>query len=211
MEKTNYLVKLSDSLTNPMDKLFVVKAVTQDQIATQLHSQFTAAFTLASILKNGEIPMIEAAIALMAPTDDETDDLKSDSLAAMFYWLKSMGVLSISDDNKTLLVDLSDEKLEEKWNSMESWYLTYQHHLFKGTGRELQVKVMLASLFQGFTGGLNVESEAKQSLKSAMKVTGEGNPTFITATTKLTDVLKEIIAQPGLQPSHGRIEFTLGE
>lgn len=212
MNDINYLTKLSATLSIS-DKLMMVQSVTNPKISQILQRYFSDAFTLAGLPTNGEISMFDISLALLNPTNDPAS--QASSIAACFYWLKAMNAVSVSEDDKTLKINLTLKQLEQHWNSLDSWFREFQQYLFSEIDpeKDLQTKITLAAMFQGYHDGLTKVSAAAEALKQALSQFSElANDEQVTKTvTGFTSTLKDLLAEPKPQPAHGRLESTLGE
>ncbi len=212
MNDINYLTKLNATLSIS-DKLKMVASVTNPKISQILQRYFIDTFTLAALPTNGEISMFAIALALLEPTTDSIG--QASSIAECFYWLKAMNAVSVSEDDKTLKINLTLEQLEQHWNSLDSWFREFQQYLFSEIDpeKDLQTKITLAAMFQGYHDGLTKVSAGAEALKQALSRSSElaNNENTIKSVTEFTSTLKEMLAEPKPQPAHGRLEFTLGE
>lgn len=209
MEKSNYLIKLTSNL-NPAESLKVVRYVINPKISAELQAIFGCSHSIGTFLTNGEIPMNDLGSVLLVTSPGEDSTLHSRGISCTFYLLKTLGVISLSDDNKTLRVNLTAESLETHWNAMSEWISSFEHHLFGNLrpGRELQTKIMASAVFQGFYDGATIESGSLAEFRDSLKaIFAAENDKLVPAVAEFAKVLREILAAPG--PDHGVLGFSV--
>lgn len=212
MNDINYLTKLNATLSMD-EKLRLITTVTNPKISDELQSYFGTAFSIAGLMTSPAIPMDELGLALLTP-NGKSVRLRASGLSVVFYWLKSINGFSLSEDGKTFHCTITKENLESHWTSMESWFKTFQYHIFHNNdeNKDFQSKIILSSVFQGFHDGINLDSEKRNEFRAALAdVPDELRVGITESIEEFTSMLRALLAETIPQPTEGRLEFTLGE